>query len=334
MLTNDPNTLITIIGGSGFIGQALAARLVRLRQGSGKGIRVLSRGLAKTHPLRVLPGIEIVQSPLGQEGEIAEALQGSQVVINLVGILQSRAGKPWGPDFDEAHVKLPARIARVMQRGGMTRLIHVSALGAAETAPSMYLRSKAAGELALRRAGHLDLTILRPSVVFGPGDAFLNLFARMQSGFPILPLVTPHARFQPIYIGDLVTAMTSCIDRPETVGKIYECAGPEVLSLYEIAYWAGHYANCRKPILALPDSIAWLQAVIMERLPGRPLLSRDNLASASQPNVASGPMDPILGVSQPIGLHTVAPQFLGQAQANRLLHRRSRHLARQQPVDR
>ena len=333
MLTTNPNTLITIIGGSGFIGQALAARLVKLRQGSGKGIRVVSRGLAKTNPLRVLPGVDIVQSPLSQEGDIVDALQDSEVVINLVGILQSRVGKPWGPDFDEAHVKLPARIARVMQRGGMTRLIHVSALGASETAPSMYLRSKAAGELSLRRAGHLDLSILRPSVVCGPGDAFLNLFARMQSVLPVLPRGTPHARFQPIYIGDLITAITSCIDRPETAGKIYECAGPDVLSLYEIAYWAGHYANCRRPILALPDSLAWLQAVIMERMPGRPLLSRDNLASASQPNVASGPMDPILGVSQPIGLHTVAPHFLGQAQANRLLHRRSHHLARQ-PIDR
>jgi uncharacterized protein YbjT (DUF2867 family) len=329
MLTNNPNTLITIIGGSGFIGQALAARLVKLRQGSGKGIRVVSRGLGKTNPLRVLPGIDIVQSPLSQEGDIADALSDSEVVINLVGILQSRTGKPWGPDFDEAHVKLPARIARVMQRAGMTRLIHVSALGASETAPSMYLRSKAAGELSLRRAGHLDLSILRPSVVFGPGDAFLNLFARMQSVLPVLPLVTPHARFQPIYIGDLITAITSCIDRPETAGKIYDCAGPDVLSLYEIAYWAGHYANCRRPILALPDGLAWLQAVIMERMPGRPLLSRDNLASASQPNVATGPMDPILGISQPIGLHTVAPHFLGQAQANRLLHRRSHHLARQ-----
>ena len=279
--------------------------------------------------MRVLPGIEIIQSPLSQEGDIADAVQDSQVVINLVGILQSRAGKPWGPDFDEAHVKLPARIARVMQRGGMTRLIHVSALGASETAPSMYLRSKAAGELALRRADHLELTILRPSVVFGPGDAFLNLFASMQSVLPVLPLVTPHARFQPIYIGDLITAMTSCIDRPETAGKIYECAGPDVLSLYEIAYWAGHYANCRRPILALPDSFAWLQAVIMEMMPGRPLLSRDNLASASQPNVASGPMDPLLGISQPTGLHAVAPDFLGQAHANRLLHRRSHHAARQ-----
>ena len=155
----------------------------------------------------------------------------------------------------------------------------------------------------------------------------------MQSVLPVLPLVTPHARFQPIFIGDLITAITSCIDRPETAGKIYDCAGPDVLSLYEIAYWAGHYANCRRPILALPDSLAWLQAVIMERMPGRPLLSRDNLASASQPNVASGPMDPILGIPQPIGLHTVAPHFLGQAQANRLLHRRSHHLARQ-TVDR
>lgn len=316
---------ISLIGGSGFIGQALAARLVRLREGSGRGIRVLTRGLSKSHPLRVLPGLEIVQTRLNQEGDLYDALSGSEVVINLVGLLQSRVGKPWGPDFDEAHVKLPARIARVMQRSGISRLVHLSAIGASETAPSMYLRSKAAGELALRRAGHLDLTILRPSVVFGPGDAFLNLFARMQSFAPVLPLVTPHARFQPIYVGDLTTAICRCIQSPQTIGKIYECAGPEVLTLYEIAYWAGHYAGCRRPILALPDSLAWLQAVVMEKLPGRPLLSRDNLASASLPNVASGPMDPILGLDHLTSLHTVAPVFLGEAQAKRILSRRSRH---------
>lgn len=211
--------------------------------------------------------IEIVEANPNEEASLYEALENADAVINLVGVLHSKTGRPWGPDFDSAHVKLPARVARCMNRRKISRLIHVSAIGAADQAPSMYLRSKAAGEAALRANQSLQLTILRPSVVFGPEDQFMNLFGRMQKILPVIPLATPHARFQPIAVEDLASAIANCLDQPTTAGKLYECIGPEVLTLYELVHWAGVYAGCPRPIIPLPDGAAWVQAWIMENLP-------------------------------------------------------------------
>ncbi|NBT75382.1 MAG: complex I NDUFA9 subunit family protein [Betaproteobacteria bacterium] len=304
---------VAILGGSGFIGQALAASLVKNLPTGRLAVRVITRAREKCRDLWSLPGIEVVEVDTRQEPALAEALTGAQAVVNLVGVLHSRPGRPWGPEFDEAHVKLPSRLARCMTSLGIRRLIHISALGVSDHAPSMYLRSKAAGEAALRGTINLDLTVLRPSVVFGPKDQFLNLFARLQRFLPVVPLATPHARFQPIYVNDLVTAIGACLHKPSTAGRVLECVGPDVLSLYEIVHWAGEYSGHPRPILPLPDGVSWLQALVMEHLPGPPLLSRDNLASATVPNVASGPMDPDLDLPNPVSLHSVAPQFLGEA---------------------
>ena len=312
---------VAIVGGSGFIGQALASALAS----RGKSVRIITRKREHAKALWPLPKIEIVEANAHDEAELFEALENAQSVVNLVGVLHSKPGKPWGPDFDAAHVKLPARIARCMNRRKIRRLVHVSALGAAEHAPSMYLRSKAAGEAALRANQGIDLTILRPSVVFGPGDQFLNLFAKLQKLSPFIPLATPHARFQPIDVRDLANAIANCLESAATIGKHYECVGPDVLTLYEIVHWAGVYAGCPRPIFPLPDGAAWVQAWIMENLPGKPLMSRDNLASASIPNVGSAPMSPELGIEQPHSLHAVAPTYLGkESPRQRLSDRRAK----------
>jgi len=312
---------VVIIGGSGFIGRALAATLIS----RAKSVRVITRSRERARELWTLPKIEIIEANPHDESELYRALENASSVVNLVGVLHSKPGKPWGPEFDAAHVKLPARIARCMVRQKIRRLIHVSALGAADQAPSMYLRSKAAGEAALRANQNIDVTILRPSVVFGADDQFLNLFARLQKLAPIIPLATPHARFQPIDVRDLSAAIANCLDNPITIGKNYEVIGPDVLSLYEIVHWAGVYAGCARPILPLPDSVAWMQAWVMENLPGKPLLSRDNLASASVPNIGSGPMSPELGIDRPLSLHAVAPTYLGHASPRaRLSDRRAK----------
>jgi uncharacterized protein YbjT (DUF2867 family) len=315
------NADVAIVGGSGFIGQALASVLAS----RGRSIRVITRKRESAKALWLLPKVEIVEANPHDEAALYEALENAESVVNLVGVLHSKPGKPWGPDFDAAHVKLPARIARCMNRRKIRRLVHVSALGAAEHAPSMYLRSKAAGEAALRANQAIDLTILRPSVVFGPGDQFLNLFARLQRFAPVIPLATPHARFQPIDVRDLANAIANCLENPATVGKHYECIGPDVLTLYEIVHWAGVYAGCPRPIIPLPDGAAWAQAWLMEHLPGKPLMSRDNLASASIPNVGSAPMSAELGIEHPHSLHAVAPTYLGnESPRQRLSDRRAK----------
>ena len=161
---------VVIVGGSGFIGRALAATLIS----RGKSVRVITRSRERSRALWLLPRIEIVEANPNDEAALYEALENADAVVNLVGVLHSKTGKPWGPDFDAAHVKLPARIARCMNRRKIRRLVHISALGAADHAPSMYLRSKAAGEAALRANQNIDVTILRPSVVFGAEDNFMN----------------------------------------------------------------------------------------------------------------------------------------------------------------
>lgn len=313
----------TLIGGTGMIGRALAARLVSEAQGRAGAVRVLVRRRAKAHALLTLPGIEIVEVDLRDEHALEQAIAGSGAVVNLVGVLQSSSGRPWGKEFDEAHVKLPARIGKAMLRAGVRRLVHIGALGVSEQAPSMYLRSKAAGEASLRGLRELQLTVLRPSVVFGPEDQFTRLFARLMAIAPIMPLATPHAQFQPVAIHDVVTAIVSCLRKPETIGKTYELAGPEVLTLYEIVHWVGIYSGHPRPILPLPDALSWLQAVIMEMLPGTPLMSRDNLASASVPNIAQAPLAPELGIGEPTSLHALGPNYLGgDTPRDRLLERR------------
>ena len=299
---------VVIVGGSGFIGRALASVLIS----RGQSVRIITRRREQARDLWLLPKIEIVEANPHDEAALYDAFENADRVVNLVGVLHSKAGKPWGADFDTAHVKLPARIARCMNRRKIRRLVHISALEAADHAPSMYLRSKAAGEAALRANQNIDVTILRPSVVFGADDQFMNLFARLQKFAPVIPLATPHARFQPIDVRDLANAIANCLDNPATIGKNYECVGPDVLTLYELVHWAGVYAGCPRPIIPLPDSAAWMQAWIMENLPGKPLMSRDNLASASVPNVGSAPMSPDLGIDHPLSIHAVVPTYLGK----------------------
>jgi NADH dehydrogenase len=180
---------VVIVGGAGFIGRALAATLISRN----KSVRIITRHRERARALWPLPRIEIVEANPNEEASLYEALENADAVINLVGVLHSKTGRPWGPDFDSAHVKLPARIARCMNRRKISRLIHVSAIGAADQAPSMYLRSKAAGEAALRANQSLQLTILRPSVVFGPEDQFMNLSGD-SAGHDSCPVSTDRSR--------------------------------------------------------------------------------------------------------------------------------------------
>jgi len=226
-------------------------------------------------------------------------------VVNLVAILQGSATA-----FEHVHVELPRRLAA----SGARRIVHVSALGVAEHAPSRYLRSKAAGEAVLQVAtqtGALDLTVLRPSLVFGEGDRSVNLFARLQRHFPVIPLAGASARLQPVWVQDLARALVETLLRREAMGRTYEIAGPRELSLGELVRLAGRAAGHERAVLPLPGPLATLQALAMECLPGEPLLSRDNLASLSVPNVPGGSLPGLaeLGI-QSASLEAVLPTYL------------------------
>ncbi|MCV2369549.1 complex I NDUFA9 subunit family protein [Roseateles oligotrophus] len=306
MSTVNPNILI--LGGSGFIGRSLCEQLTRTLGGRAR-ITVPTRRLPHAQAIQGLPGLTVLQADVHHPAQLRSLLAGHDLVINLIAILQGDAA-----GFERAHVTLPRSLAEACAATGVRRVIHVSALGVPDSgkpAASLYLRSKAAGEAVLRGAD-LDLTLLRPSVVFGAGDRFLNLFAKLQTLFPVLPLAGAKVKFQPVWVEDVAAAIVACVQDPNTAGQTFELAGPQVLSLADIARLAGQLSGHQRPILALPAPLAWAQALMMELLPGEPLMSRDNLASMRVANVASGLLPGLetLGI-KPQSIAAVAPAYLG-----------------------
>ncbi|MDF3035362.1 MAG: complex subunit family protein [Paucimonas sp.] len=301
---------ILLLGGSGFIGRHAAALL----SAAGKRVIVPTRRESKAKFLRVLPTVELVEANIHDDAVLARLLAGADVVINLVGILHSRPaarGKAYGPDFEKAHVDLPRRVAAACAAQDVRRCLHMSALGAARDAPSMYLRSKADGEAAVFAHSSLACTVFRPSVVFGEEDRFLNLFADMQKWLPVIPLAGADARFQPIYVRDVAAAIISALDDPATAGKVLELVGPRIYTLRELVRLSGEFSGHPRPILPLPDWLAHVQAWFLEHLPGEPLMSRDNLDSMKVPNIG-GKATVLPSGMKPAALEAIAPYYLAR----------------------
>jgi uncharacterized protein YbjT (DUF2867 family) len=298
---------ILIVGGTGFIGTQVVARLAA----QGRKILLVTRRYENAKHLISLPGVEVVEARLDTEKSIGELLvHGSSAgkidaCINLVGILHGRAGKaqdPYGPDFSRIHVELPQRLALACQEQGVKRLIHLSALGVNEggkkTLPSRYLRSKAAGEQVVRQTLGLITTVIRSSVVFGENDNFLNMFARLQAVAPFVPLAGANARFQPVYVGDLADIIVATLEEPGAMNRIWEIAGPDVFTLKQLFQIMGRISGHQRLIVGLPLPLSYLQAFIMEWLPGPTVMSIDNLDSMSIDNVLSDAgIDRLLGLS-------------------------------------
>ena len=296
---------ILILGGSGFVGRSVCDKLVERSGGAGGQIVVPSRRPARAKHLQPLPTLRLVQADVHSAADLQRLLPGVDAVINLVAVLHGSAA-----EFNRVHVELPRTLADACQAAGVRRLVHVSALGVGETPPSRYLRSKAAGEAALK-AANLDLTILRPSVIFGEHDQFTNLFATLQALAPFVPLAGAQARFQPVWVQDVAAAIVQCLDQPSSIGQIYECAGPDVFTLQQIVQRAGRWSGHARPVFGLPDALARAQAFLMELLPGTPLMSRDNIDSMRTPNVASGLLPGLaaLGVNA-ASMDSVLPDYL------------------------
>ncbi|GAB4164940.1 MAG: complex I NDUFA9 subunit family protein [Rhodocyclaceae bacterium] len=296
---------VLLAGGSGFLGTAVARRLAA----DGVRVTVPTRRLAHAKHLLVLPTVEVVQADVHDEAALGQLVRGQDAVVNLVGILHSRPGSrgsPYGPDFARAHVALPRSIARACAQAGVQRLLHVSALKAAPDAPSAYLRSKAAGEQAIA-GGTVQPTIFRPSVIFGRGDGFINLFAGLARRFPLIPLACPQARFQPVWVGDVAELMCEALRRPESAGCSYELCGPRIYTLRELVRTVGALCGHPRPVIGLPDAASRVQALVLEHLPGK-LMTRDNLASMRTDSVCGGCALPFGRVPAP--LEALAPSWL------------------------
>jgi NADH dehydrogenase len=289
---------VLVLGGTGLVGRAFLRLLAGDPAFSGTRLIVPSRKPRQAQALTMQPGVVLMPADVHDPDVLTTLVHGVDAVINLVASLHGDEAS-----FERTHVELPRKLIQACQSAGVRRLIHVSALGvdeaSAELAPSMYLRSKGRGEQVLRagaRSGQIDLSILRPSVIFGVEDHFVNLFASLQKLAPILPLAGAQARFQPVWVGDVAAALARCLHDPHTVHQTIECAGPEVLTLSDIVRRAGQWSGCERPILPLPEAVALLQARLMALLPGPTLMSPDNVLSMRLPNVASSLLPGLAGL--------------------------------------
>jgi uncharacterized protein YbjT (DUF2867 family) len=297
--------LVTIFGGSGFLGRNLVQRLAPL----GPTIRVAVRdpeAALYLKPLGRVGQVVPVQANLRDDASVTAAAAGADAVINLVGVLYAR-GKQ---SFDAVHRAGAARVAAAAAAVGAERLVHVSAIGASPDGPSDYARSKAAGEAAVR-AAYPGATILRPSIVFGPDDDFFNRFAQMALLAPALPLIGGgHTRFQPVYVGDVAQAVINALNDPATAGRTYELGGPQVYSFKELLQLVLRETRRHRLLLPLPVPLALLVGMLGELLPVPPL-TRDQVLQLQVDNVvanrAAGLAD--LGIV-PTAVEAVVPSYL------------------------
>lgn len=296
--------VVTVFGGSGFIGRHLIRRLAQ----RGATIRVPTRNREATYHLRPLGEVgQIVAMPIAiQQGSISRLIDDADYVVNLTGILHG--------NFQRVHVELPTLIAQAIAKDGIRPFVHVSAIGADPNSRSVYARTKAAGEAAVRDAVPSSV-IVRPSILFGPEDQFLNKFATMSRFAPALPLIGGGTtRFQPVFVGNVADAILAGLDGKASSDVIYELGGPAIYSFRDLLLYVLKLTRRRRPLVNLPWGVAEMQARFFELLPEPPLtrdqlvqLRHDNVVHPGQPGLSD------LGI-MPTPLETIAPGYLTKAQ--------------------
>lgn len=292
--------LVTLIGGGGFLGRYVAQALFA----RGARVRIAQRDPRRAFFIRPLGGLgqtQFVAADIRRPDSISRAVAGSDAVVNLVGVLTG--------DFDGVHVEGARRIAEAAAQTGAGALVHVSAIGADPGSPSAYGRSKGKGEAAVREA-FARAVILRPSIVFGREDQFVNRFAGMIASAPVVPVLREATRFQPVYVADVAEAIATAIAEPAGhAGQVHELGGPDILTMGALIRWIAGAINRKPAIVALPDALGAAIARV-GFLPGAPItwdqwlmLQRDNVVSEGTPGLAS------FGIV-PTPLATVAPAWL------------------------
>lgn len=296
---------VTVIGGSGFIGRYIVSRLAR----RGAVVAAVSRHATSAGYLRPMGTVgQIVPINAGFEDErlLAATVADADAVIFAAGILFEKGRQ----GFDLIHHRGPALLARLARAAGARRFVLISAIGADPASPSVYARSKAAGEAAVLEA-FPDASILRPSLVFGAEDDFFNRFAAMARLLPALPVIGGgRTRFQPVYVSDVADAAMAALDRADALGRTYELGGPEILTYRELMELILRETRRRRALIDLPFWLASLSAAFFERLP-MPLLTRDQIKLLRRDNVVTAGVPGLaeLGIT-PTALAQALPSYL------------------------
>ncbi len=307
-------TTVCVIGGSGFVGRHLCQQLAA----RGYRVRVPTRDRERAKELTLLPTVELVVADVHDPAALAAVVQGCDAVINLVGVLHDGRGPR---SFSGAHPLLAQKVVAACHRSGVRRLLHMSALAAATDAPSNYLRSKGEAERVVLDSG-LEVTVFRPSVIFGPEDRFLNLFAELARLLPVMLLASPDARFQPVYVVDVAAAFVQALADRATFGRRYDLCGPQRYTLRELVAYVGAVTGHPRPIIGLNRTLSLLQAAAMELLPIK-WLTRDNVRSMEIDSVCDRAFP--FGI-KPQAMGAVAPSWLA-ARTPRARYQRLRDVA-------
>jgi len=309
---------LLVVGGAGFVGRHVVAALAA----RGARVTVPTRRRERARHLLPLPTVEVVETDVMQPGVLAQLAAGRDAVVNLVGVLHSRRGRrdergpnDYGPDFARAHVELAQAVVNACRAGGVRRLLHMSALGADPQAPSEYLRSKGIGERAALAAEDMAVTVFRPSVIFGPEDAFLNLFSALAAVMPVIVLACPEARFQPVYVGDVARAFVAALGDRDSSGKRYDLGGPKQYTLRELVETVCAITGRRRLVIGLGPRLSMLQARLLELAPVK-LMTRDNVRSMQVPSVCAAPFP--FGI-EPGALEALAPEWLAPVRPHQRL---------------
>lgn len=297
---------ICLIGGSGFVGHHLAAKL----SAAGWRLRIPTRHRERHRDLWVLPGVQLIEADIHDAKTLRELCGGCSAVINLVGILNEKGHN--GRGFRRAHVELTEKLLAACITQGVPRLLHMSALNAdARETKSHYLRTKGEAENLVHAAASqcLQVTSFRPSVIFGPGDSFFNRFGALLKSIPIaFPLACPEALFAPVYVGDVAQAFAQALITPATIGQRYDLCGPKIYTLYELVEYTALTLGLHRHIIGLSPGLSSLQAHLLEYFPGKPF-SRDNYWSLQQASACNGPFPAVFGIT-PASIEATVPAYL------------------------
>lgn len=302
--------LVVLLGGTGFVGRHLLPELAR----RGHECRVVCRNPERARELRLIPGVELVTGNAADPASLESALRGADAAVHLIGILNERGRG--GAGFRRVHVGTVDSLLAACRTTGVRRLVHVSAINAG-SGDSHYLVTKGEAEQHIRQCDAVDATIVRPSVIFGEGDAFFNRFAALVRRLPVLPLACPNARLQPVWVGDVAAAIGIALERADTIGATFDLAGPRVYTLRELVELTARLCGASCRVVGLPDAVSRLQGLIMDFVPGKPF-SSDNYRSLKWDNVSKDNALPRLGIEPQPVRPIVASYLRGSPRQQRL----------------